>query len=357
MSRYPALALVNPARELPLFTEDLPGTGGTLKASPEDFEVEEIPAYAPAGAGDHVMAWIEKRDQTTLDAVRALARVVGVRERDIGSAGLKDRRAVTRQWLSFPPPTTPEAVLLAEVPGVRVLSAARHGNKLRTGHLRGNRFRIAVRELTLAPDVAAARAAAVVARLGEPPGAPNWYGEQRFGAAGDNAAIGRTLVRGTGRAPGGARERRLYLSAYQAALFNRYLARRIRDRLYRQVVTGDILRVPSGGMFVTTDPSLDQERLARGEVTLTGPMFGHEMRQPPVDSEAAAREAALLREEELTLADFRHLGKLAPGTRRPLSVPLEGARARPLGDSALEIEFSLPAGAYATVVLREVMKG
>jgi len=349
--------LPNAVRELPSLTEDLPGTGGILKARPEDFEVEEIPAYAPTGEGDHVLAWVEKRDRNTMDAVRALAGALGVSERDVGAAGLKDRRAVTRQWLSFPPPVTPDALAAAQVPGVRVLSAARHPHKLRTGHLRGNRFRITVRDLELPADQAAARAAAVLARLAEPPGAPNWYGEQRFGAAGDNAAAGRAIVtgqRGGGRR--GGRERRFLVSAYQAELFNRYLDRRIRDGLYRRVLPGDILRVASGGLFASTEPEVDQARLEGGDVCPTGPMFGHDMRRPPDGSEAAAREEEILREEGLAPGDFRRAGKLAAGARRPLAVPLEGAAARPAGPDAIEIEFTLPAGAYATVVLREVMK-
>ena len=113
---------------LPLsyFTADLPGTGGELRSDPADFEVEEIPAYAPTGEGSHVFAWIEKRGLTTFQAMRALAGAVGVHERDVGSAGMKDRHAVTRQVLSFPPPVTPEALLAARIDGVSVMSAVRH---------------------------------------------------------------------------------------------------------------------------------------------------------------------------------------------------------------------------------------
>ena len=356
MSRYPPLALASAARELPLLTGDVPGIGGAIRVSPEDFEVEEIPAYHPAGEGSHVLAWIEKRDRTTIDAVRELARAVGVHERDVGSAGLKDRRAVTRQYLSFPSPASPEALLAAEVPGVRVLSAGRHGNKLKTGHLRGNRFRIVVRGVTAPAEEAAARAAAVLEQLARAPGAPNWYGEQRFGAAGDNAERGRALVRGERVAARGPRERRLYVSAYQSELFNRYLERRLADGLYHAVVPGDLLRVASGGMFDSADPAEEGRRLEAGEVVPTGPIFGHEMRRPAPGSEAARREEAILAEEELAPEDFRRVGKLAPGTRRAIAVPLEGRAVRPVGEDAIEVEFSLPAGAYATAILRELMK-
>ena len=163
---------------LPYLTSALPGTGGTLRTLDEDFAVDEELPYAPSGAGDHVFARIEKRGMTSPDAARAIARALGVRDRDIGIAGMKDRRAVTRQWLSLPPPVTPEQALALELPAVRILEAVRHGHKLRTGHVRANRFTLRVRGTV--PD-AAARARAILGALAEPPGAPNWYGEQRFG--------------------------------------------------------------------------------------------------------------------------------------------------------------------------------
>src|SRR6185503_9594833 len=111
----------------------------TFVRSPERFVVEEIAAYAPAGAGEHTFLWVEKRGVTTMDAVKRLARLLGVDARDVGYAGLKDRNAVTRQWISFPGVDPARALEIRE-PDIRVLEAARHGNKLRTGHLRGNRF-------------------------------------------------------------------------------------------------------------------------------------------------------------------------------------------------------------------------
>jgi tRNA pseudouridine13 synthase len=335
------------------FTADLPGTGGELRSDPADFEVEEIPAYAPTGEGSHVFAWIEKRGLTTFQAMRALAGAVGVHERDVGSAGMKDRHAVTRQFLSFPPPVTPEALLAARIDGVSVMSAVRHAHKLRTGHLRGNRFRLTVRGVGLAADAAAERATGVLARLAEPPGSPNWYGEQRFGARGDNAAAGRALLRSRRR---GGREARLLISAYQSELFNRYLERRIADDTYRRVIGGDILVLASGGMFATTDPAVDQPRLESGELIPTGPMFGHSMREPVLASEAGTREASILNEEGITPADFKPLGPLAPGTRRPIAVVVAAAAVDAIAPDAIQVAFELPAGAYATAVMREIIK-
>ena len=337
-------------------TDDLPGTGGVLRLAEDDFVVDEIPAYEPAGLGDHVFVTIEKRGLTTFEAVRRIARALGVRDGDIGVAGMKDRHAVTRQQLSLPPPTTPEAALALDLPGVRVLAAARHGNKLRTGHLAGNRFTLRVQRLAVPAAEAEARARAVLARLASPPGAPNFYGEQRFGAAGDNAARGRDLILGKTRPPRDRRQARLLVSACQSDLFNRYLERRIAAGAYARVLLGDVLRkVATGGVFVCADPALDQPRLEAGELAPTGPMFGHAMRAPAPGSPAAALEDDLLAGAGLAAADFQRVARIAEGTRRPVGVPVVDARAEADGD-ALRLAFTLPSGAYATVVAAEVMK-
>jgi tRNA pseudouridine13 synthase len=345
------------AVELPLITHDLPGVGGIIRERPEDFIVDELPAYGPAGQGEHVLATIEKCELTTVDAVGAIARALGVSPRDVGTAGLKDRRAVTRQQISLPPPTTPEAARALELPGVRVIAAERHPHKLKTGHLAGNRFALTIRALAARPREAAARARAILEALSRAPGCPNWYGEQRFGASGDNAARGRALI--VGERPMGAekpRRRRLLISSYQSALFNEWLRRRVEDDLYHRVLEGDVLQpVGSRGTFEAADAATEQARLDAGEVVQTGPMFGHRMRLPPAGTPAGARERELLTAEAIDLDTFKRAGKLAMGTRRPIAVPLRDAEVAEL-DEAIELRFSLPPGAYATVVLREVMK-
>ena len=127
-----------------LLTPDLPGTGGLHKATPEDFIVDELPAYAPSGEGGHTFLRIEKRGLTTAEAIARLCRALGVSPNEVGAAGQKDRQALTRQWISLPN-VDPERALAASAEGVRVLEAARHGHKLRTGHLAGNRFSLTVR--------------------------------------------------------------------------------------------------------------------------------------------------------------------------------------------------------------------
>jgi tRNA pseudouridine13 synthase len=347
--------------ELPYLTAALPGIGGRIREVAEDFRVDEIPAYGPAGEGSHVLATIEKRGLTTFDAVARLAAALGVDPAGVGTAGLKDKHAVTRQQVSLPPPCTPEQALAVDLPDLKVLAAARHPHKLRTGHLRGNRFVIRVREVEGPADAAAARAAAILAALAAAPGSPNWYGEQRFGAAGDNAAIGRALITG-GPLPAGARkphgrQKRLLISAFQSELFNDWLQRRIADGLYGRVLAGDVLQKRgSGGIFVCADPDTDGARLAAGELVVTGPMFGHAMRGPAPGSEAEAREAAVLAAAGVAVTDFARAGKLAEGTRRAAAVDLGVVAATPAGPREVELCFDLPAGSYATAVLREILE-
>ncbi len=338
---------------LPYLTADLLGTGGVLRSSDDDFVVDEEPAYLPSGAGDHVFVRIEKRGLTTRHAVRLIATAVGVDERDVGVAGLKDRHAVTRQWLSLPPPIHPDQALAITVEGVKVLEAARHGHKLRTGHVRANRFVLRVRD---AHADAAARATAILEALARPPGAPNWYGEQRFGRDGDNAAKGRAIVLGTMRPPRDKKLARLFVSALQSELFNDWLVRRLEDGLYREALVGDLLKKRAGGMFACEDAVTDTQRLRAGELTVTGPMFGERMRWPAEGSAPAAREREVLAAANLAEDAFARVRALAEGTRREAAIEVGETRVTALDGSTLEVAFALPGGAYATAVMREVLK-
>jgi len=344
---------------LPYLTSELAGTGGQLRSQDADFVVDEELPYAPSGAGDHVFVRIEKRGLTSPVAAQRLARALGVRERDIGIAGMKDRHAVTTQWMSLPPPVTPEqALAIVADDGLRILEAQRHNHKLRTGHVRANRFVLRIRGV--APD-AADHARAVLAALAQPPGAPNWYGEQRFGRDGDNAARGKALV--TGERPLGRDRRmdRLMVSALQSQLFNDWLVARLADGLYRTVIAGDVLHKRGGGMFACEDPATDHARLLAGELVITGPMFGDHMRAPADGSLAAEREAAILARHGLERGSFARVRAIAEGTRRDATIEVADVAVRTPdgtdGDgSTLEVAFTLPGGAYATTVMREIMK-
>ena len=330
--------------DLPYLTAELPGTGGVLRASDDDFFVDEEPAYAPGGTGDHVFVRIEKRGLGTPQAVERIARALGVNQRDIGVAGMKDRHAVTRQWISLPPPITPEQVTALALDAITVLEAVRHPHKLRTGHVRSNRFRLRVRGCE--PD-AETRARAIFERLGAAPGAPNWYGEQRFGKDGDNAARGRAIVLGQDKPPRDRRLARLLVSSLQSELFNTWLRARLADGLYARVLAGDVLHKKNGGMFTCEDPAVDGARLLAGELVVTGPMFGARMRRAAPGTDALSREDAIL--------DFP-LDAIDEGTRRDASIEVHDWTVTAIPENGIEVCFTLPGGAYATTVMREVTK-
>jgi len=390
-------------------TAALPGTGGTLRQEPADFYVEEIPLYEACGSGEHLYLTVEKCGITTFDLLRQLARALHCPEREIGYAGLKDARAVTRQTLSVPAHCAAEVAGL-ELPGVRILDARFHRNKLRLGHLAGNRFRIRIHR----PDPAALpRAEAILALLQEF-GVPNRFGEQRYGAMGNSHRIGRAILAddfstalreivGTpavlrhpawqaaaaafrGGDLAGALSRlprhchherrllealrdgdtprtavlalprkllRLYLSACQSALFDRLLDLRL--PALAQLWPGDIAcKHVNGACFAVTDPAAEQPRADAFEISPTAPLFGCKV--PLAEGQAGLLERRLLGEERLTLEAFRRPGGLTmDGERRPLRVPLTEVAAASDGEDLL-LAFRLPKGSFATAVLHEVMK-
>jgi tRNA pseudouridine13 synthase len=324
-----------------------PPRAGVLRQENEDFEVEEIPAYPPCGAGEHLLLEIEKRNLTTDQVVRELSRRLRIAPGDIGTAGLKDRRAVARQWMSIPARAETGLDGL-DIPGVRVLRRGRHRNKLRTGHLRGNRFRLRLASVDPALDGEVERRCQAL-RAG---GAPNYFGPQRFGREGSNREAGIRLLRGQGRCPD-RRRLRLLLNAVQSDLFNDLLALRIRRGLFGTVLAGDILeRAGSGGMFCCNEPAVDQKRFDDFEIHITGPMFGPEMLAPA--GQSAEMEREVLAASGLAAGDFERFSRLTRGTRRALRVAVPDLGFRREGDD-LRFEFSLPPGAYATVVLSEIL--
>jgi tRNA pseudouridine13 synthase len=338
----------DPLAPPPLLTQELPGIGGRIKHIPEDFDVEEIPAYQPSGQGEHLYLWIEKRDLGAEYFVRQVARRLGIAPGEVGTAGLKDRRAITRQMVSVPDRCLGQLGDL-EGEGIHVLSQGRHTNKLRPGHLQGNRFRILVRDVHAE---AGERLPALVEKI-QGHGLPNYYGVQRFGREGETVLLGLAVLRGQ-KPPRNPFLRKLALSAAQSALFNHYLGQRLADGLLRQVLEGDVMaRWPFGGLFVASDMVREQSRFDARETVHTGPIFGR--KTFAAAARAAAREEAVLADAGLTPAFFNRFGKLLAGTRRHNLVYLEDLQAvvEPAG---ARLAFTLPAGSYATVLLAELLK-
>ena len=337
-------------RSVPLLTPELPGTSGLVRVAEDDFYVEELPLYEPSGAGEHLYLTVEKRGRSTVEVAAEIARNLGARERDLGTAGLKDKRAVSVQRISVLSKATPEEALRLQGRGFRVLAAGRHGNKLRPGHLRGNRFRIVIRGVV--PE-AISRARTVCARLAET-GVANLFGPQRFGKHGDNAELGRAIL---------LRERqvrdrflrRIALSALQSELFNRCLAARIADGLFATAIDGDVLKKrATGGLFVCDDPRADAPRVLAGELDPAGPLPGHSLFASR--GEAARREQAVLVASHIDPELFASAGDEMQGARRPYRIAPSELRVEPADDDALVVSFALPKGSYAVSVLREISK-
>jgi tRNA pseudouridine13 synthase len=336
----------------PFLTSDIPGIGGRIRFAPEDFQVEERPLYLPCGEGEHLYVTITKRGLSTPDLVRRLSSSLGIKAQAIGVAGLKDARAVTTQMVSLQGVTpdqvsglkTDDAIL-----SLRILG--RHRNRLRTGHHAGNRFRLVIRNVA---EHAAETVPAILHQLSTR-GMPNYFGPQRQGKRGDNYEVGAALLYDARRREKMNRATRIwYLNTYQSHLFNRILARRVNS--IDRVFVGDwATKLENGACFEVDDAEKEQPRVDRFEISPTGILFGSRVSwasgEPGQIEEAVIAEAGTTKETLVAAAKacgFR-------GERRALRVPLAELEWSLSGDS-LALSFSLPPGAYATSVLRELMK-
>lgn len=387
--------------------------GGRIRSEPEDFLVEELPLVAPTGTGEHVLAQVEKRGITTFDLLLFLSKALRVSERSIGYAGLKDARAVTRQWVSLPH-VDPQQVEGLRGPAFRVLSVERHPHGLKIGHLKGNRFTIRVRGADPG-QVAAARA---VLEHASAHGMPNPYGGQRFGSKGDSHVLGRALVAGdwagfldgllgqpsaleqdpraqaaraawqrgeaaealelwprrrrsekralsawlrTGSAQAACaalppQALRLWVSAWQSWVFNRVLERRLAEGTWDELQAGDIAWLAGSGACVPcTGDARDRERAAAQVASPTGPLPGYDLRL--AGGEPGRLEREVLAAEGVEPEAFREGLARMRGSRRPLRVPVREASLDEEAPGTVVVRFVLPPGAFATVLLGLLMEG
>jgi tRNA pseudouridine13 synthase len=315
-----------------------------LKSLAEDFRVDEQLGFAPDGGAAHCLLRVEKRDRDTLAVVRELARSAGVAPRDVGFAGLKDRRAVTTQWFTLPATRSCEAWLSAATEHWKVLEAHPHARKLRRGALASNRFVLRLRDPQV-PDRAAFDARLeLLARHG----VPNYFGPQRFGRDGSNLlAIDRWLE--SGCLPPGRESRAFVYSAARSLLFNAVLAARVAAGTWQTLLAGERVNLAGRNSWFVAEEidAVLEERLARHDIHPTGPLPG---RGEGPGGEAGALEAAVLAPYERLLVALADEGLEA--SRRPLRVIPDNLEAR-WGEEGIEVAFSLPPGAYATVVMRE----
>lgn len=329
-----------------------------IRARLDDFVVEEIPAYAPSGEGEHLFVRFTKTAMTTVDAVRAIAGALSCDPRGAGHAGMKDKWAVTTQTISLQAPRGVASLDLAlrardlSLEGISVLDATPHGHKIKPGHLAGNRFAIVVR------GVPSDRLSEVVAAFEgvRREGVPNAFGPQRFGAAGDNASRALAWLSGKERGPRDPRMQRFLWSSLQSAIYNRVLEARVEDGTWAMPVEGDLLKLhSSGGLFVCTDVQTDRGRAEAGELSPTGPIVGARMPWPTgAPSDLERRLVAETLGEGFDLGRMRRLGE---GSRRALRLWVGDLRWEivpdDLGNAAacVLVYFVLPKGAYATTVL------
>jgi len=402
---------------LPFLTADLEGVSGDLKVRVEDFCVEELPSYAPCGYGTHTYALVEKTGLPTMEVAARIARELGVARRDVGYAGLKDARAVTRQWMSIEH-VDPARFAAVNIPRIRILATARHTNKLKPGHLAGNRFIIRLRNLDRPPAEAAALAERIMDVLVRR-GVPNYFGQQRFGNRNDTHLLGRAICsedvdeffdiflgrpspeesarveaartlyeagdyeKALGAWPANCADQRralralikangnrarafksvdkhlrgFFVSAFQSSLFNQCLA--VRMPRIDTLLNGDMAcKHINGACFTVIDAAVEQPRCDAFEISPTGPLLGHRMYRltgPAGDIENPILEAAGLTDNHLTTMQ-RFGGR---GGRRTLRFqPRNAALATPVDarGPCLELQFELDAGCYATGVVREITK-
>lgn len=331
------------ADDLP-FAHGGPLLRGVLRAQAEDFFVDEVLGFEPEGRGEHVFVHIEKTGANTDWVAKQLARFSGVAPMAVGFSGMKDRHAVTRQWLSvhLPGKADPDWSTV-DIDGLKVLDTRRHDRKLKRGAHRSNRFRIRLREIGGDRDAAQARIDAIAAQ-----GVPNYFGEQRFGRGGNNLDLARALFGGR-RMP---REQKSFaLSAARSHLFNRILALRVGEGSWNQARDGDVFML-AGTHSVFGPEAIDdalRDRMNRLDIHPTGAMWGKGDLRSSGDVAELESSIALA---EAELADGLVRNSLDQ-QRRSLRLLATGLTASWERDDLI-LDFSLESGAFATVIIREL---
>lgn len=327
------------------FAYGLPSGKGEIRTFPEDFIVEETLAFEPSGSGEHSFLQIQKTGENTEYVARQLARFANVRQRDIGFAGMKDRHAITTQWFSVWLPKGDEQLWENfETDGFKILSVTRHARKLKRGALSNNRFELTIREWQGDKIKTIEQLTAIKNH-----GVPNYYGSQRFGNGGQNVVKALAMFEG---AKVGREQRSLYLSATRSFLFNHILSARIENESWATGLDGDVFMI-DGSHSCFACEMLDDDicaRLVQNNLHPTGSLFGK--------GESRLTGEALVLEQNV----FEKYTELTKGliafglenNRRALRVNVSNLSWE-FDDDILKLKFNLPAGSYATAVLRTVI--
>lgn len=318
-----------------------------IRSVPEDFRVEEVLGFAADGEGPHVMLTVEKRGANTQWVAGQLARHAGIPPREVGYAGLKDRHAVTVQHFTLNLDRRPEPEWSTHpTDEFKVLQSARHRRKLKIGALEGNRFRLVLRDLNVPVSDLLPRLESIKTR-----GVPNYFGVQRFGRGAANIEKAEAALSGKLR----IHDRRLFsllLSTARSLIFNDVLAARVLAGNWDQLLSGEVLML-DGSHSVFRSEAGDATlapRLASGDVHPTGPLWGRG--EPMTMGEAQVLEADVATRHPALTAGLAKVG--VEMARRNLRLPVKDF-AWCEAPEGLILEFFLPAGAYATAVLRELV--
>lgn len=337
-----------PAISIPLWPHVYggPASTGKIKSIPDDFMVQEILSFQPEGSGEHAFLQIQKQGENTEYVARLLARFAGVRQRDIGYAGLKDRHGMTTQWFSvwLPGKEDPDWSQL-ETTSIQVLQAVRHARKLKRGVLSGNQFQLLIRDW--AGDKSRLE---MQLQCIKKSGFPNYFGSQRFGHQGQNVNKALALLQG---AKVKREQRSIYLSAVRSYLFNQILSQRIIANNWNQAIAGDVFIFNHSNSYFKPEQIDDcvRQRIGQGEIHPTAIMYGKGVLE--TQAEALAIEEKVISQHQC-LSDGL-IGYGLEASRRALRVMPDDLSWEFIADDGLLLRFCLPAGCYATSLLREIV--
>ncbi|QUN04830.1 tRNA pseudouridine(13) synthase TruD [Shewanella yunxiaonensis] len=321
-----------------------PHSCGNLRTYNEDFLVQELLPFAPTGEGEHHLLHIRKSGLNTAAVAEMLAKFAGVHPKEVTFAGQKDKNAVTEQWfgIRIPGKETPDWQQL-NADNLQVLASHRHSKKLRIGALTGNRFTLILRELSDPDDVQKR-----LQQIREH-GVPNYFGEQRFGHQGGNITKAREML--AGRKVKDRNKRSLYLSALRSMLFNAVTSTRLSQHS-QALLAGDCVMLAGSNSFFVAEQwdEVLKRRLAEQDIQLSAPLWGRGT--PLCTGDALAFESRVLEAYADDLKGLEDVG--LSQERRPLFLCPQ-AMSWSLIPEGLKVSFVLPAGAYATSVLREVL--
>ncbi|EEN97605.1 tRNA pseudouridine(13) synthase TruD [Vibrio cholerae] len=324
-----------------------PTAKAKLKALPEHFQVNEVLGYSLTGSGEHLMVRIRKTGENTSFVANELAKACGVPSRAVSWAGLKDRHAVTEQWLSvhLPNGETPDfSAFLAQYPSIEILEVTRHDKKLRPGDLQGNEFVVTLSEVSDVPAVLSRLE--TVAELG----VPNYFGSQRFGRHGNNLSEARRWGRDNVRSRN-QNQRSLYLSAARSWIFNQIVSKRIEQGCFARFIEGDIALAEQQMFNVDGDLALWDQRLQAGEVAISAALAGDNAL--PTSGQALPLEQAELDAEPDLMALIR--GNRMRHDRRAIALKAQKLSWQ-VQEDQITLRFSLDAGSFATSLVRELIE-